>query len=285
MIRTGARCAPPVFSPEPERVFREPGGLRGACGGVCLARLRPAPATRPLFTMPKSSMLYMSSPINALLEGFYSDDVTIDTLRAKGDFGIGTFNNLDGELVALGGRLFQLELDGHARAVDGAMKTPFATVCQFSPMLTEEFLSPLAYGKFLEQLTAILPSANMFYAIHMEGRFREVRTRSVPRTDNYRPLAEATDKQKICQFTDVDGHLVGFYTPSFVPSVNVPGFHFHFIDAALSRGGHLLSCMPERLEVRLQIIYSMELTLPKTLDYLTASFTRDAKKDLEKAEK
>ncbi|MBP8963432.1 MAG: acetolactate decarboxylase, partial [Opitutaceae bacterium] len=68
--------------------------------------------------MPKSSMLYMSSPINALLEGFYSDDVTIDTLRAKGDFGIGTFNNLDGELIALGGRFFQLDLDGHARAVD-----------------------------------------------------------------------------------------------------------------------------------------------------------------------
>ncbi|MBP8963704.1 MAG: acetolactate decarboxylase, partial [Opitutaceae bacterium] len=59
----------------------------------------------------------------------------------------------------------------------------------------------------------------------------------------------------------------------------------HFIDAALSRGGHLLSCILERIEVRLQIIYSMELTLPKTLDYLTASFTRDAKKDLEKAEK
>ena len=43
---------------------------------------------------PMPSQLYMSSPINALLEGFCSDDVTIDTLRAKGDFGIGTFNNL-----------------------------------------------------------------------------------------------------------------------------------------------------------------------------------------------
>ena len=28
-----------------------------------------------------SSMLYMSSPINALLEGFYRDDITIDTLK------------------------------------------------------------------------------------------------------------------------------------------------------------------------------------------------------------
>ena len=47
----------------------------------------------------------------------------------------------------------------------------------------------------------------------------------------------------------------------------------------------MLRCEPERLAIRLQIFSSMELTLPKTLDYLTASFTRDARKDLEKAER
>ncbi len=209
------------------------------------------------------SMLYMSSPINALLEGFYRDDVTIATLREKGDFGIGTFNNLDGELVALDGRYFQLDLDGNARAVGDDLKTPFSTVCRFQPTLTD----------------------NMFTALHMRGRFRSVLTRSVPRTENYRPLSEATDHQKLRRFENVEGHLVGFYTPGFVPSVNVPGFHFHFIDQDFTAGGHLLNCEPEHLDVRLQVFFSMELTLPKTLDYLTASFTRDAKKDLEKAEK
>jgi alpha-acetolactate decarboxylase len=63
------------------------------------------------------SMLYMSSPINALLEGFYRDDITIGALRQKGDFGIGTFNNLDGEMILLDGRFFQLDLDGNARSV------------------------------------------------------------------------------------------------------------------------------------------------------------------------
>jgi len=36
------------------------------------------------------SMLYISSPINALLEGFYRDDITFERLKEKGDFGIGT---------------------------------------------------------------------------------------------------------------------------------------------------------------------------------------------------
>lgn len=230
-------------------------------------------------------MLYMSSPINALLEGFYRDDITIATLRDKGDFGIGTFNNLDGELVALGGRFFQLDLDGNARPVADDLKTPFSTVCKFQPALTEEIAEPLSWESFGDRLKTLLPSDNMFYAIHMEGRFRSVKTRSVPRTENYRPLSEATDHQKLRRFENVDGHLVGFYTPSFVPSVNVPGYHFHFIDREFSAGGHLLACEPEHLDIRLQIFFSMELTLPKTLDYLTASFTRDAKKDLEKAEK
>lgn len=230
-------------------------------------------------------MLYMSSPINALLEGFYRDDITIRTLKEKGDFGIGTFNNLDGELVAFGGQYFQLDLDGNAHRVPDDMKTPFSTVCPFHPMLSDEIANPCSYEEFTAQLKNMLPSDNMFYAIHMEGRFRTVKTRSVPRTENYHPLSEATDHQKLRHFQDVEGHLIGFYTPSFVPSVNVPGYHFHFIDKTFSAGGHLLTCEPERLDIRLQLFFSMELTLPKTLDYLTASFTRDAKKDLEKAEK
>jgi acetolactate decarboxylase len=227
----------------------------------------------------------MSSPINALLEGFYRDDITIGTLAEKGDFGIGTFNNLDGELIALDGRFFQIDLDGNAHPAAPALKTPFATVCRFQPTLTEEIAGPLPFPAFEAALKQALPSDNMFVALHLEGRFRSITTRSVPYTENYRPLSEATDHQKLREFRGVAGHLVGFHTPSFVPSVNVPGFHFHFIDASFAAGGHLLRCEPEHLAVRMQVFFSMELTLPKTLDYLTASFTRDAKKDLEKAER
>mgnify|MGYP000904283535 CR=1 FL=1 len=58
------------------------------------------------------SSLYISSPINAIVEGYYRDDITIDTLKTKGDFGIGTFNHLDGEMIALDGCFYQLDLHG-----------------------------------------------------------------------------------------------------------------------------------------------------------------------------
>lgn len=232
-----------------------------------------------------TSALYMSSPINALLEGLYRDDITIGTLKQKGDFGIGTFNNLDGEMIALNGRFFRMDLDGNAHPVTDDMKTPFSTVCRFTPMLDEEITAPVGFDEFERQMKLMLPSENMFFAIYMQGRFKSVKTRSVPFTQNYRPLSEATDHQKLREFTNIEGHLVGFYTPPFVPSVNVPGFHFHFIDSSMTAGGHLLRCEPERLVIKLQTFFNMELSLPKTLDYLTASFTRDATKDLEKAER
>jgi acetolactate decarboxylase len=230
-------------------------------------------------------MLFMSSPINALLEGLYRDDITIATLKTKGDFGIGTFNNLDGELIALQGNYYRIDLDGDAHLAQPEIKTPFATVCPFQPMLAEEIRQTMTHEAFMLQLGDLLPSDNMFYAIYMEGRFKHVKTRSVPWTENYRPLSEATDHQKIRHFEDVRGHLIGFYTPGFVPSVNVPGYHFHFINETMSAGGHVLTCEPASIHIQLQIFHSMELHLPMTLDYLTATFTRDAVKDLHKAER
>ncbi|MRR18447.1 MAG: acetolactate decarboxylase, partial [Deltaproteobacteria bacterium] len=184
------------------------------------------------------SLLYISSPINALLEGLYRNDITFGMLKEKGDFGIGTFNELDGEMIAFNGSFFQLDLDGNAVPAGDEMKTPFAVMCHFRPMLTDEIAAPLSRGEFAGLLRRLLPSDNMFYAIHMEGEFKSVETRSVPRTENYRPLAEAVNFQKKRCFRDIRGHLVGFYTPPFVPSVNVPGYHLHFIDTSLSWGGH-----------------------------------------------
>ena len=47
--------------------------------------------------------VYQTSTIAALLDGIYDGDVTIAELLTHGDFGLGTFNHLDGEMVVLDG--------------------------------------------------------------------------------------------------------------------------------------------------------------------------------------
>lgn len=234
--------------------------------------------------MPDDAV-YMSSPINALLEGFYETNLTIGMLKEKGDFGIGTFNDLDGELLLVDGEVFQLDVNAIAHRVRDDVKTPFASACFFRPFSTEEVESELDYPAFSRFLDQCLPSPNMLYAIRVEGFFRRVRTRSVPRTANYTPLVEATAEQKEACFEQVEGTLVGFYTPGFIPSVNVPGYHFHFIDAARSQGGHLLECHLLRGKIQLQSYSRLDLNIPMTMDYLCAEFERDARKDIEQAER
>ena len=57
----------------------------------------------------------------------------------------------------------------------------------------------------------------------------------------YRPLAEVIKAQQVVHtFDDVDGTLIGFRFPAATTSVNVPGWHFHFLSADRSRGGHVL---------------------------------------------
>ena len=45
--------------------------------------------------------VYQTSTMGALLDGVYEGDVTTRELLRHGDFGLGTFNRLDGEMLAL----------------------------------------------------------------------------------------------------------------------------------------------------------------------------------------
>ncbi len=44
-----------------------------------------------------------------------------------GDFGLGTLNDLDGEVVVLGGVAYQQSADGLTRVLDPSEKTPYMT--------------------------------------------------------------------------------------------------------------------------------------------------------------
>ena len=75
--------------------------------------------------------VFQNSTINALLEGVYDGSMTYGELRRHGDFGLGTFNALDGEMIAFDGEFYQIKSDGIAYPVADDQRTPFATVLFF----------------------------------------------------------------------------------------------------------------------------------------------------------
>jgi len=230
------------------------------------------------------SALYLCAPINALVEGIYRERIPFETLREHGDFGLGTFDSLDGEMVMLDGRVFQVLASGLVREVKEPAATPFAAVTRWAPVSYDDLPGAVDYDTFLDWLLTLLPSPNLVYALRVEGAWADVRVRSVPRQDGYKPLVEVAREQPEFTFAEARGTLSGFYTPSFLDSLSAPGLHLHFLSDDRTGGGHLLSCAPRGVRAEVQFITSIEVGLPLSVDYLTWDFRRDTAADLAEAE-
>jgi acetolactate decarboxylase len=236
------------------------------------------------FQTTNTNRVYLCAPVNALVEGLYEQKIPLTKIKQHGDFGLGTFDDLDGEMILLDGQIYQVTGEGQVRCVDEKTRTPFACVTFYRPLSRDRLEADMSYPDFQVWLERLLPSPNIFYALRIEGRFSYLKVRSVPKQQNYRPLIEVALEQPVFTYTDIEGTLAGFFTPGFLSSINVPGLHLHFLSANRKRGGHLLECRPNRVEVGVQMLSTLELALPVSLDYLTWDFRRNTEADLSKAE-
>lgn len=164
--------------------------------------------------------LFQVSTSRALVQGVYGEVVLSSRLLCHGDFGLGTFDELDGEMVVLDGVIYQVRSDGSVRGVDENVGTPFATVLTFSP---DEDIS-LEGVKSLAQLCQICDgrrgSDNLFYAFRVDGVFDHVHTRAMRRTQSGVSLKTAAATQPEFHYEEVDGTLVGFWSPHLLaPSI------------------------------------------------------------------
>lgn len=182
--------------------------------------------------------------IDALLAGAFDGSMALSELLQYGDLGIGTFDRLDGEMVVLDGRVWQVRADGSVREPSRQTTTPFAAVIRFAPDLTMPVDQPLDLTGLQERINAAGLNSNLMHAVRVRGNFSSVKTRSVPPQQKpYPTLAEVTRHQPVFNATNVAGTLVGFRLPAYVGGINVPGYHLHFLADDRSFGGHLLECV------------------------------------------
>lgn len=179
---------------------------------------------------PKNDALTQVSTIDALLNGLYDGMISLADLKAHGDFGIGTFEGLDGEMIFYDGVFYQVKADGIAYIPEDSLTAPFAVVTFFDTDKEVRLADGTDYVSLLTFLDEILPTDNIFYAVEITGTFSYVQTRSVPAQHKpYPPLTEVTEGQTVFEFTDVEGTIVGFFSPPYADGINVPGYHLHFL--------------------------------------------------------
>jgi acetolactate decarboxylase len=226
------------------------------------------------------------STIDALLAGTYDGTFTVGELKRRGNFGIGTFHALDGEMLMLDGKVYQVKADGRSRPVKDTTRIPWATVSFFEGGHAHALPASLTYGAFPGAVDRLLPSPNLFYAIRAEGTFAMIKVRSVPaQTKPYPAMARVVDAQSVFTYQQVKGTVIGYRCPAYVKGVNVPGYHLHFLSADRKRGGHVLDFTLEKGVVKTKQYGAFALQLPTSGDFLEVDLTTDKAEDLQKVEK
>jgi len=228
--------------------------------------------------------VYQVSTSAALVQGVYEGAVSSRVLLANGDFGLGTFEHLDGEMVVLEGKIYQVHSDGSVQLRQDDFPVPFAVVSRFEA--EESFDVPAADS--LAQLAQICDahreSDNLFYALRVDGVFEHMHTRAMKATSEGKGLAAAAKTQPEFHFDYIEGTLVCIWSPGYSSSFSVPGYHFHFISKDRSKGGHVLDCSAKALRAEIQVLSEYDVRLPETESFLTTDLAVDTTRDLQRAE-
>jgi acetolactate decarboxylase len=193
-------------------------------------------------------------------------------LLRHGDFGLGTFNSLDGEMLVLDGVCYQLRSDGSATVADLGELTPFAAVTSFHPDHTIAVSEPLDRAALRTLIDESVDSTNLMVAVRVAGDFSILRTRTVTKQQRpYRPFTEATQDQQEVTFADVTGTLAGFRMPGYEQGISVAGYHSHFIDKDRHHGGHALDYRLVHGTVDISVRSELHLSLQRTPQFLRAN--------------
>jgi len=209
------------------------------------------------------SIFYQAGTVTAFLSGVYNGDVPFKTLSHYGDFGLGTFNGVDGELIAVDGVFYRVDAKGIASIVSPELCTPFAVLNQFQkvePLILEGNFDLKTLSDALDKH---LTTTNIFYMMRIDCELEWIKLRSEscqPRP--YRPLTETLPLlQTLFELNQTRGTLVVSRCPDYSASVTIPGFHYHYINDERTTGGHVFDFKLRRATVMINPLRQFNMIL------------------------
>jgi acetolactate decarboxylase len=220
--------------------------------------------------------VFQTSLMSALLDGVYEGETTVRDLLEQGDFGIGTFNGLDGEMLILDGECYQLRADGSSSRASLDSQSPYAVVTTFVPHIEPALPTNVLRSEVSTFIDGLTASENYMYGLRIAGIFEWVRMRTVTKQEKpYRPMVDATDDDAIIELRNVTGVVVGFRTPLYEKGIGVPGCHAHFVTDDRTGGGHILDFKLASGTAALCLGTDLRVQLPLTDAFRDADLSPD----------
>jgi acetolactate decarboxylase len=221
------------------------------------------------------------STIDALIGGVYDGIASIRQLKQYGDIGIGTFDALNGEMMMVDGIVYRVSADGGVQIPGPDETTPFAAVTFFEPDRESSLPENISMQELAKAVDGVLPTLNFVYVLRIEGTFKKVKTRSVPKQSKpYPPLIKVTQTQPTFDFENVEGVIVGVRCPGYMKGINVPGYHLHFLTKDGKAGGHVLELTTDHVVAKIDRIRNFHMILPEDSDFYKLDLDKDASREV-----
>ena len=238
----------------------------------------------------RDDCMYQVSTLQALMLGYIRTVVSVEELLTHGDTGLGTFEDLDGEMIVVDGRCYRALHDGAVHEADGADGVPFAVVSGLRGRRAWDTGALEGMDALVAQLNERVDEhfgLNSMHVVRIDGSFDwvDARSESPSRSAQLVSLKELLDTtQRSCRFEAVEGTLVGLYFPDYMNGIDLPGWHLHFLSEDRSRGGHVFDVRIRQGHVRMDKVARLEIQLPTEAHFDTYDLTSASQKEVEAVE-
>ena len=237
----------------------------------------------------KSNGIYQVSTLQALALGYTRPVATVQELLEHGNTGLGTFEDVDGEMIVLDGVCYQAKPDGSIVRSDNSAGVPFAVAGFLNDAMSFELDEMPNLEAIKTALTLRIDedfSLNSIHIARIDGWFEVIHARAgAPYHSQHVSLKDILSKtQKDFSFEKLYGTLVCVYYPDYMDGINAAGWHMHFLSEDRTLGGHVFEATMRSGECTLQKMDRIEIQLPREAAFDTYSLKEASNDEIAEVE-
>lgn len=237
----------------------------------------------------RNNKIYQVSTLQALALGYSRAVISAGDLLKEGDTGLGTFEDVNGEMIVMDGHCYRADQNGNVTMVAPETGVPFAAVAKLygeQQFLLKGIKDIASLRKELTGKIEEVFGLNSMHIVRIDGEFEMVDARSeAPYRSHHITLKDVLDQtQKEFIFENIRGSLVGVYFPDYLDSINMPGWHLHFLSEDRSKGGHVFDVSIREGIVKVDKISNIYINLPEDAAFDTYALKQNLKDEIKSVE-
>lgn len=210
--------------------------------------------------------LFQGSTFLSLNNKNYEGSWKIQDILKQGNYGLGTFHKTNGEMIIKNGIAYLADENLNLSVAKNSVKSPFYVVGNIGNEFKNSILnSEINMNDFFSKLENDLNLKNYPIIFNIEtnlinATIRSVKEQQIPFTK----FIEGLEKYEVRKhFEKIKGNLIGVWFPKHFSSINVPGFHLHFVDSENKIGGHVLNfSINGKYKISFEKMINLNLNLP-----------------------